>query len=175
MASTSIADLTVTALAETVARAIARYPEQRGRIERAAQLIATGHVDQISADLWAVRSQTDESVYIVDATGCPCVHAQRHPEMTCKHCWSIDLIVISQERARRLAQRRPAEAAPVVTEATMRAHLARLIEERAARARLVYASNSRPIDDERCRLLDEQIARLRANLPALTFRAAVAA
>ena len=48
MASTSIALDTLT---ETIARAIYRYPEQRGRIERAAQLIATGHVDQISADL----------------------------------------------------------------------------------------------------------------------------
>src|ERR1700712_855381 len=97
-------DITVAALQETIARAITKYPEQKGRIERAAQLIATGHVDQISADLWAVRSQSDESVYIVDATGCPCVDAHRHPEMTCKHRWACDLIVIAQERARRLAE-----------------------------------------------------------------------
>jgi hypothetical protein len=164
------------ALTETIARAISKFPEQKGRIERAAQLIATGHVDKIAADLWAVRSQTDESVYIVDNTGCPCVDAQRHPEMTCKHCWAIDLILVTAERARRLEARATApEAAPVVTEATMRAHLSRLIEERAARARLVYASNNRPIDDERCRLLDEQIARLRANLAPVTFRESVAA
>ena len=127
MASTSIADLTVTALAETVARAISKFPEQKGRIERAAQLIATGHVDQISADLWAVRSQTDETVYIVDSTGCPCVDAKRHPEMTCKHAWA-------DRPLRDLAGAGPAaggdgairvRCAPVVTEATMRAHLAR--------------------------------------------------
>jgi hypothetical protein len=166
MTATSIP---LAALTETVARAISRFPEQRGRIERAAQLIATGHVDQISADTWAVRSQTDETVYIVDATGCPCVDAKRHPEMTCKHQWACDILIVAPERARRLEARATApEAAPVVTEATMRAHLSRLIEERAARARIVYASNSRPIDDE-------QIARLRANLAPVSFREAVAA
>src|ERR1700712_1768168 len=97
-------DITVAALQETIARAITKYPEQRGRIERAAQLIATGHVDQISADLWAVRSQTDETVYIVDTTGCPCGDAKRHPELACKHRWSIDLLLIAQERAQRLEE-----------------------------------------------------------------------
>ena len=51
MTATSIALDTLT---ETIARAISKLPEQKGRIERAAQLIAPGHVDQISADLWAV-------------------------------------------------------------------------------------------------------------------------
>src|SRR4051794_35430480 len=101
-------------LQETVARAISRYPEQKGRIERAAQLIATGHVDQINADLWAVRSQTDESVYIVDASGCPCRDAKRHPELTSKHQWSITLLLVAQERARRLVERASAPEASAV-------------------------------------------------------------
>ena len=170
-------NLTVTALTETIARAIAKFPEQKGRIERAAQLIATGHVDQISADLWAVRSQTDETVYIVDCDRLPLRGCQAAPRDDVQARWAIDLLLVARRSGPGGLEARATapEAAPVVTEATMRAHLSRLIEERAARARLVYASNSRPIDDERCRLLDEQIARLRANLAPVTFREAVAA
>jgi hypothetical protein len=168
MTATSIP---LAALQETIACAIAKYPEQRGRIERAAQLIATGHVDQISADLWAVRSQANESVYIVDATGCPCVDARRHPGQSCKHVWSIDLLLVAQERARRLASRQSA----VDGADTARIYLTQLIEERALRGRIVAAESGRAVDDERCRLLDEQIARLRANLAPISLREAVAA
>src|SRR5436190_9448141 len=95
---TTATSIPLAALTETIARAISTYPAERGRIERAAQLIATGHVDQISVDAFAVRSQTDEAVYIVDNTGCPCVDQQRHPELTCKHAWSVTLLVLAQER-----------------------------------------------------------------------------
>src|SRR6266516_1560805 len=88
------------ALTETVARAIGKCPEQKGRIERAAQLIATGHVDHLIADLFAVRSQTDDTVYIVDSSGCPCVDSKRQ-SLTCKHRWSITLLVVARERAGR--------------------------------------------------------------------------
>src|SRR5947208_1044876 len=122
MALTSIP---LDALTEAVARAIGKYPEQRSRIERAAALIATGHVEHLIGDLFAVRSQTDDTVYIVDNSGCPCQDAKRHPELTCKHRWSITLLVVAQERARRLVERATApQAAPV----DGRAYLARLIE-----------------------------------------------
>jgi hypothetical protein len=98
------ASISLDALTETIARAIARFPAEKGRIERAAQLIATGHVDHLIADLWMVRSQAADTVYLVDATGCPCVDAKRHPEMSCKHRWSIDLLTIAAERATRLAR-----------------------------------------------------------------------
>jgi hypothetical protein len=169
MTATSIA---LDVLTETIARAISKFPTEKGRIERAAQLIATGHVDQISADLWAVHSQIDEAVYIVDSTGCPCVDAKRHPEMTCKHVWAVDLLQVAAERARRLVKT-TAESATVSQDG--RAHLSRLIEQRAHYGRIVAASGGQAIDDERCRLLDEQIARLRANLAPATFRETVAA
>src|SRR6185295_19074420 len=89
-----------------IARAIAEHPEQRGRIERAATLIATNRVYHLAGAMWQVSSETDPNVaYIVDATGCPCDDARRHPELTCKHRWSIDILVIAQERTRRLAER----------------------------------------------------------------------
>jgi hypothetical protein len=91
------------ALTETIARAISRFPAERSRIERAAQLIATGHVDHLIADLWMVRSQTDDTTYLVDETGCPCVDAVRHPEMNCKHEWATRILIIAAERAQRLA------------------------------------------------------------------------
>ena len=168
MAQTSV---TLDTLAKSVARAISHFPEQRSRIERAAQLIATGHVDHLIADLYAVRSQTDDTVYIVDDSGCPCVDAKRHPELRCKHRWSITLLAVAQERARRLVERRPAE---VVAE-TPRELLTRLIEERSQRGQIVAAEGGQAIDDDRCRILDEHIARLRANLAPVTFREAVAA
>ena len=142
------------------------------RIERAAQLIATGHVDQISRDAFAVRSQTDEAVYIVDATGCPCVDAKRHPELACKHRWSVDLLLLAQERARRLEGR---ATAPQAVAADGRAYLSSLIEERAHCGRIVSAEDGRAIEDPRCLALDEQIARLRANLAPVSFRETVAA
>lgn len=160
------------ALTETIARAISTYPAEKGRIERAAQLIATGHVDQISADAFAVRSQTDEAVYIVDNSGCPCVDQQRHPELTCKHRWSVTLLLLATEHARRQEARATAPAAEVLDSRT---YLARLIEERGHRGRIVAAEGGRAIEDEKCRLLDEQIARVRANLAPVSFRATVAA
>jgi hypothetical protein len=159
-------------LQETVARAIEKYPTEKGRIERAAALIVTGHVDQISPDAFAVRSQTDERVYIVDNGGCPCVDATRHPELVCKHRWAITLLLVAQERTQRLAERATAPQ-PVAEDG--RAYLARLIAERAERARIVYATGNRPIDDDRCNALDEHIARLRANQTPATFRETVAA
>jgi hypothetical protein len=51
-----------------------------------------------------------------------------------------------------------------------RAYLARLIEQRQRRARIVYGTGNRPIDDDECNVLDEHIARLRANLAPVTFR-----
>jgi hypothetical protein len=167
MAQTSV---TLDALTETVARAIEKYPEQRSRIERAAQLIATGHVEHLIADLYAVRSQTDDTTYIVDNSGCPCIDSKRQP-LTCKHRWSITLLVVAQERARR-ASEMPA-AGPAVE--TPRELLAWLIGERARRGRIVAAEGGRAVLDPECVKLDEHIARLRASLAPVSFRESVAA
>jgi hypothetical protein len=165
MAQTSV---TLDAFAETVARAIEKYPEEKGRIERGACLVTTGHVEHVIADLWSVKSQRDDdTTYLVDRTGCPCVDQQRHPELACKHRWAITLLTIAEERARRQAVVDGIDATRVT--------LTKLIEQRAAAAQLVRASGNRPIEDPRCLMLDEQIARLRAKLPAVTLRTTVAA
>jgi hypothetical protein len=83
---------------------------QQRRIERAATLIALGHVSRVSADTFAVRSQTTDDItytvsagtYAQKATGCDCVDAQRHPGQACKHQWAIDIVLVSEERQRRL-------------------------------------------------------------------------
>lgn len=102
MASTSIALDTLTA---TVARAIERFPREKGRIERGAALIVLGAVT-FTADAATVRSQTDAGVtYTLGSDGCPCVDAQRHPGQSCKHRWAVDLVLVATERQRRLDAR----------------------------------------------------------------------
>jgi hypothetical protein len=82
MARTSVALDTLT---ETIARAIAKYPRERTRIERAATLVALGAVI-VTAEAATVASQTtDGTVYAVTSDGCECVDAQRHPGQSCKH------------------------------------------------------------------------------------------
>ena len=82
------------------------------------------------------------------------------------------MLLRAQERALRLAER--ATASEPVAESS-RAYLARPIEERAQRGRMVAAEGGQAIDDDRCNALDEHIARLRANLAPVSFRESVAA
>lgn len=90
---------------EVISRAIVRWPEARGRIERGGALIVLGHVEQVGADTYAVRSQrADEVTYTVTPGGCPCVDALRHPGSSCKHVWSVEILQIAEERERRQEQ-----------------------------------------------------------------------
>jgi hypothetical protein len=98
--------VTLDMLHQTVARVLATYPAERGRIERGATLITLGHVEQAGPDAFEVRSQTDAGVtYTVTNDGCGCVDAQRHPGQACKHVWSVNLLLVAQERQRRLDAR----------------------------------------------------------------------
>lgn len=98
------ATATVATLQDTIRRAVARFPQERARIERAALLVALGHVSQVAPDAFEVRSQTDAGVtYTVTKTdGCPCADSRRRPELTCKHRWAASLVAIAEERQRRL-------------------------------------------------------------------------
>jgi hypothetical protein len=98
--------LCVSTLQDTVHRVVERFPRERARIERAAVLIALGHVRQVDVDAFAVTSQTDASItYTVTPGSCPCVDAQRHPGQSCKHRWTVDIILVATERQRRLDAR----------------------------------------------------------------------
>jgi hypothetical protein len=101
----------VSTLQDTVRRAVERFPRERARIERAATLLALGHVDQLGPDVFTVRSQTDAAVtYRIDGNGCPCVDKQRHPTQSCKHEWSVDIVLAAQERQWRLDARESEQA-----------------------------------------------------------------
>jgi hypothetical protein len=117
----------VSTLQQTIARAIERFPRERARIERAATLIALGHVSQVSADAFAVRSQTDSAVtytvagctYASKATGCECIDAKRHPGQSCKHAWAVDLVQVAEDRQRRLDAAASAARFPLLSAAEM--------------------------------------------------------
>jgi hypothetical protein len=97
--------VTVSTLQQTIARAIAKYPRERARIEKAATLVALGAVT-ITADAATVASQTGNgTVYAVTTDGCECVDAQRRPGQSCKHRWAVDIVLVAQERQRRLDAR----------------------------------------------------------------------
>ena len=110
--------VTVSTLQDTIRRALERFPKERARIERGAALVALGHVEQVTPDTFAVRSQTDDAVtYTVSAgtyadrsVGCTCVDSQRHPGQSCKHEWAVDLLMVAEERQRRLNARESEQA-----------------------------------------------------------------
>jgi hypothetical protein len=109
----------ISTLQDTIRRAIARFLRERARIERAATLVALGHVSQVLADIFEVRSQTTDGLtyavstgsYADKASGCGCVDAQRHPGQSCKHAWAVDIALVAEERQRRLNARESAQAA----------------------------------------------------------------
>lgn len=102
MASTSIALATVQAV---IARAIADGKHDRGRIERAAALVAFGAVGKTDERTYRVDSQTDRDVaYIVTPDGCDCPDAQRNPGRRCKHDLAVRIILSAEIDERRAAE-----------------------------------------------------------------------
>lgn len=92
-------------LQATIARALAAQPVDRSRIERAAALIALGHVEQIDASTYAVRSQcADDVTYTVTPDGCACVDASRRPTSWCKHQWAARILVAAEMAQQAQAQ-----------------------------------------------------------------------
>jgi len=103
--------VTVSTLQQTVARALSRFPAERARIERAATLVALGHVELIGETSAWVASQTgDGRRYLVTPGTCNCIDSQRHPGQTCKHQWAVDLVQVAEERQRRLDARESEQA-----------------------------------------------------------------
>ena len=92
--------VTVAGLQATISRALAHVPQDRGRIERAAALIALGHVQRTAASEFTVESQTTLGVhYVVTPDGCTCVDAQRRPSERCKHAWAARILVAAERAA----------------------------------------------------------------------------
>jgi hypothetical protein len=99
MIATSV---TVQTLTATIARALRNDPTARGRIERAAVLIALGAVERIDEATYRVASQTgDGTIYTVTPTGCACVDSQRHPGRWCKHQWAARITLAAEMQAER--------------------------------------------------------------------------
>lgn len=69
-----------------IRRAIAAGIHDRGRIERAAQMIVLGMVEQTAPTAFTVRSQFCADVaYTVTPDGCTCADATNRPALRCKH------------------------------------------------------------------------------------------
>jgi len=92
--------VSVAALQATIARALHNAPADRARIERAATLIALGHVQQTAADEFTCESQRTLGVhYVVTPDGCSCVDAQRRPEQRCKHQYAARIALAAAQAA----------------------------------------------------------------------------
>ena len=90
--------VSLTTVQQVIARALAAGIHDRGRIERAAQLVALGAVEQIDVTTYTVRSQSDpDQTYTVTPDGCTCTDAARHPAQRCKHDIAVR-ILLSAER-----------------------------------------------------------------------------
>jgi hypothetical protein len=84
----------------TIAHAIRNAPADRARIERAAALIALGHVQRTAIDEFTVESQTRIGThYVVTPNGCTCVDAARRPAERCKHAWAARIVVAAAQDA----------------------------------------------------------------------------
>lgn len=104
------ATVAVSTLQDTIRRALATFPAERARIERGAALIALGAVT-IGADAAHVASQTgDGTVYLVTDQACECRDSQRHPGQLCKHQYAYTLLMLAEERQRRLNARQSEQA-----------------------------------------------------------------
>lgn len=97
--------VSLTTIQATIARALRIAPDSRPRIERAAVLIALGHVKRINAAEYAVRSQDDPAVvYSVTPTGCTCEDARRRPTTRCKHQWAVRIVIAAEQEDARHAE-----------------------------------------------------------------------
>lgn len=99
--------VSLTTMTDVITRALARWPEHALRIEKAATLLALGHVQPTEPGWYAVKSQTTPAAlsYAVTVESCPCKDRERHPERACKHVMAVRLLEIAQERQRRLDER----------------------------------------------------------------------
>lgn len=89
----------------TIARALALRPVDRSRIEKAAALIAFGHVERAVRDTFTVRSQTAASVtYRVNPYGCSCVDAARRTTSWCKHQYAVRILLAAEMAQQAQAQ-----------------------------------------------------------------------
>jgi hypothetical protein len=93
----STASVTVAELRELVAVAARRHPEQRARIEKAATILLLRSIrpDRLYVDTYDVESESQPGTfYSVDwaVKVCQCMDYQRRGG-TCKHLWSIRLLV----------------------------------------------------------------------------------
>jgi hypothetical protein len=95
--------VSLTTMQDTIARALLRWPADAKRIEKAASLIALGHVSELSPEVYLVRSQTDAGVTYAVASDGSCQDSVRHPDRLCKHAYGVRLTIIAQRREEKLA------------------------------------------------------------------------
>ena len=121
------ATVSLTTVQRVIARALAEGRHDRGRIERAAALIAMGAVEKHDEKLYSVASQTENGKrYAVTPDGCSCFDKARNPNLRCKHELSVRIILSAEIHERK---ERESELAAQFTEAE-RAGLVRLRERR---------------------------------------------
>lgn len=105
--------VTLSTVADTTRRALAKYPNERARIERGAALLTCGNVARTGPDTFSVESQSRPKAqwYLVTvdpaahwAISCSCEDARRQSQQ-CKHAWSCTLLLVAEERQRRLEVR----------------------------------------------------------------------
>ena len=89
--------LSLSSVQSVIARALSAGIHDRGRIERAAQIIALGHVTQIDATTFTVRSQANADVaYTVTPDGCECPDSARRPSQRCKHDVAVRILLSAE-------------------------------------------------------------------------------
>src|SRR4051812_30414460 len=94
----------VSTLAEVIQRALLKYPDHKGRIEKAALLLIYGHVERNQEGGFAVRSQTQPGHrYAVSRDTCACEYRRLHQGLACKHMCAVRMLLIAEERERVLA------------------------------------------------------------------------
>lgn len=100
----------LTTLADTVRRALAKFPDERDRIERGAMIVAKGQAAPTGPDTFGVVSQTRPDMhYVVTvdraacwARACSCPDAQYRSGRQCLHQWAATILMVAEERQRRL-------------------------------------------------------------------------
>ena len=97
----------LTTVQAVIARALTTGIHDRGRIERAATVIALGAVSRVDASTFTVRSQFQpDTANTVTSNGCTRVDAARNPAKRCKHDLAVRILPSAQRDD--AAQREPA-------------------------------------------------------------------
>jgi len=68
-----------------------RYPKQKDRIQRGAQLALSGQVDLMGGFAY-VKGTGVCKWYTVKPGSCECADHKRRPEYRCKHRWAASLV-----------------------------------------------------------------------------------